>query len=133
MHGIKRPDELLVRNGVLEPDLRRNAAREVDAVLKAAAPRTHGNRHHHKQKRQYAHVLHALEEGEVGQVTRQGAQFHGAVHTEAGAVGVLHPRVESDAAQEDRREHGGDDAESQGDGKAAHRAGSELVQDGPRR
>ena len=40
MHGIKRSDELLVRNGVLEPDLRRNAAREVDAVLKAAAPRT---------------------------------------------------------------------------------------------
>ena len=26
VHGIKRADELLVRNGVLEPDLRRNAA-----------------------------------------------------------------------------------------------------------
>ena len=43
---------------------------------------------------------------------------------------MLHPRVEGDAAEEDRREHGGDDAEGQGDGKAAHRAGPELVQDG---
>ena len=129
MHGFEGVDQLLVRNGVLEADLRRDAAGKVNAVLEAAAPHAHGNRRHYEQGRQRAHMLHPLEEGVVRQVVGHGTQFHGAVHAEAGAVRVLHPRVEGDAAEEDRGEHGGDDAEGQGDGEAAHRARAELVED----
>ncbi len=130
MQGGERFGYGLVGNRMLEAHLRRHAAGEIHAILDAAPPHAHADGQHHQQGRQRAYVLDALQEGEMGEIAGKGAQFHGAVHVEASAVRAFHPRVEGDAAEEDGREHGGDDSERQRDREATHRPGAELVENG---